>query len=100
MNFSGAKRESDKICYMVKFEGEQDSKILSSLDAEKYAVGIIDFLQSKIQWEDDKGNGSTTAVLVEPRNADSKVICMKYFKLYIRLIFNQLLYFFRCNTRT
>lgn len=67
---------------MVKFDGEQDVKILPLADVKEYAIPIIGFLESKIQWEnEEEGDDSDIVpdVLAEPRKADSKVICMKCF---------------------
>lgn len=83
----GVKRESGDIRYLVNFAGERGPKLLTSLNAQMFAVGIIDFLQAKIVWEEE-GSGSGAAQargntsLVEPRNGDCKVICKSNFYDY------------------
>lgn len=74
---SGAKRDSGGIRYLVMFDDKKDTTVLTSADARQYEFRVIDFLQSKIEWVDSAETTRTTsAVLVEPRNTASKVICM------------------------
>lgn len=71
---------------MMQFDQERP-KVVSSLESEKYAVTIIDFLEARTVWEDVAVSAEATTVLVAPRNDAGEIICM------INLIHNFLEFF-------
>lgn len=72
--FQGVKREADGIKYLVELNKQQ--KIVKSAEAKKFAIPVIAFLESKIQWvgRDDAASVSGPP-LPQPRNLSTKVVC-------------------------
>lgn len=71
----GAMRESDGVRYLVKFKGENEAKAISSAEATKYPVPIIEFLQSKIIWENDNQDSHSLATISQMQGVPTKCIC-------------------------
>lgn len=63
--FTGAKKGSDGVVYMVEWENKKENFIASSSrEAKKMLVPLIDYLQSKIVFETSTGN-QTRSIAVQ-----------------------------------
>lgn len=77
MNWLGAKRSGSDVTYLVRLKEGQGSQEILSAEAKKDPIPYIDFLQSKIVYEDEQEDGERPAqtVLVGNQNAVKKVKC-------------------------
>lgn len=116
--FVGAKRDAKGVSYLVQSKNNVDVEVITANDAQMFPIQIIEFLESKIVWEDAIEDVNFRANLAGSQNAVSTVVCMyilflcrqlvlrkSYLNFTVNLIFSdatkrtsgELAYFFQCD---
>lgn len=77
VNCLGAKRSGSYVTYLVRLKEEQGTHEIQSPEAKKDPIPYIDFLQSKIVYEDEQNDVErpSQTILVGNQNAVNKVEC-------------------------
>lgn len=91
-------RDSNVVRFLVHFEG-QEPKETPLFDAKKFAVNVIDFLESKIIWHDATPSSNepfNANALIKQRNAIGEIICKtnSYIIIYFIAIVHSFFVFF------
>lgn len=73
--YLGAKRERDHVMYMIKMKGSNGEKFVTSAETKKFAVNVIDFLQSKIVFQNHDNDDQPKFKMIDSNAEPNSVIC-------------------------